>query len=363
MSTIAGTELVERIWARDAVGLDRRRRGGVARLARRAGALLDGRRPALLDLADDGDLRHGRAARHGRLEPRAGGAPPHLRRRAPSTSSTRRIRRRSGGSRRARSTSARTLFVASSKSGGTIETRSHLDFFWERAGRRRRRASSRHRSRLGARGAGARAQVPGRRPRRAVDRRALLRAVGVRDAPGRADGRRRPPAARARGGDARGLPLRRRAIPGLELGLALGEGWRAGRDKVALTERRRRLRPLGGAAARRVDRQGGQGPRAGARATGPDVQAQEVRLDAPYELGQEFFRWEFATAVAGSLLGINPFDQPDVQAAKDRTSACSSAASEVDARAARARWTSCSRRGARASYVAILRVHRPGARG
>ena len=41
----------------------------------------------------------------------------------------------------------------------------------------------------------------------------------------------------------------------------------------------------------------------------------------PYELGQEFFRWEFATAVAGSLIGINPFDQPDVQAAKDRTNA------------------------------------------
>jgi transaldolase/glucose-6-phosphate isomerase len=47
----------------------------------------------------------------------------------------------------------------------------------------------------------------------------------------------------------------------------------------------------------------------------------EVRLPDPYELGQEFFRWEFATAVAGSLLGINPFNQPDVQAAKDRTNA------------------------------------------
>jgi transaldolase/glucose-6-phosphate isomerase len=46
-----------------------------------------------------------------------------------------------------------------------------------------------------------------------------------------------------------------------------------------------------------------------------------VRLSGAYELGQEFFRWEFATAVAGSLLGINPFDQPDVQAAKDRTNA------------------------------------------
>jgi transaldolase / glucose-6-phosphate isomerase len=47
----------------------------------------------------------------------------------------------------------------------------------------------------------------------------------------------------------------------------------------------------------------------------------EARLPDPYELGQEFFRWEFATAVAGAQLGINPFDQPDVQAAKDRTQA------------------------------------------
>jgi transaldolase/glucose-6-phosphate isomerase len=37
------------------------------------------------------------------------------------------------------------------------------------------------------------------------------------------------------------------------------------------------------------------------------------------DLGAEMFRWEFATAVAGALLGINPFDQPNVQEAKDRT--------------------------------------------
>jgi transaldolase / glucose-6-phosphate isomerase len=47
----------------------------------------------------------------------------------------------------------------------------------------------------------------------------------------------------------------------------------------------------------------------------------EVRLPDPYELGQEFFRWEFATAVAGSILGVNPFDQPNVQEAKDKTQA------------------------------------------
>jgi transaldolase/glucose-6-phosphate isomerase len=37
------------------------------------------------------------------------------------------------------------------------------------------------------------------------------------------------------------------------------------------------------------------------------------------QLGQEFFRWEMATAVAGSIIGINPFDQPDVEAAKVKT--------------------------------------------
>ena len=42
-------------------------------------------------------------------------------------------------------------------------------------------------------------------------------------------------------------------------------------------------------------------------------------LDEPYDVGAEFYRWEFAVAVAGALLGINPFDQPDVQAAKDKT--------------------------------------------
>jgi glucose-6-phosphate isomerase/transaldolase/glucose-6-phosphate isomerase len=38
-----------------------------------------------------------------------------------------------------------------------------------------------------------------------------------------------------------------------------------------------------------------------------------------YDLGAEFFRWEVATAVAGHLLGIHPFDQPNVQESKDNT--------------------------------------------
>ncbi|HTL69770.1 MAG TPA: glucose-6-phosphate isomerase [Candidatus Eisenbacteria bacterium] len=44
-----------------------------------------------------------------------------------------------------------------------------------------------------------------------------------------------------------------------------------------------------------------------------------LRLRDAYDLGGEFFRWEFATAIACALLKVNAFDQPDVQAAKDRT--------------------------------------------
>ena len=46
-----------------------------------------------------------------------------------------------------------------------------------------------------------------------------------------------------------------------------------------------------------------------------------VRITLPntYNLGQEFFRWEVATAVAGSIIGINAFNQPDVEASKLET--------------------------------------------
>ena len=65
-------------------------------------------------------------------------------------------------------------------------------------------------------------------------------------------------------------------------------------------------------------------------ALGADAEASRLEavgqpvLRLPYEgqgqLGAEFFRWEFATAIAGQRLGINAFDQPNVQSAKDATS-------------------------------------------
>ena len=47
----------------------------------------------------------------------------------------------------------------------------------------------------------------------------------------------------------------------------------------------------------------------------------DIELPEPAALGAEFVRWEIATAVAGALLGINPFDEPNVQQAKDATNA------------------------------------------
>ena len=46
-----------------------------------------------------------------------------------------------------------------------------------------------------------------------------------------------------------------------------------------------------------------------------------IRVKDIWHIGQEFFRWEIATAVAGSIIGIDPFNQPDVEASKDKTRA------------------------------------------
>ena len=60
----------------------------------------------------------------------------------------------------------------------------------------------------------------------------------------------------------------------------------------------------------------------------PDALAGELSVAHPSvrleltdraDLGAEFYRWEFATAVAGCILGVHPFDQPNVQGAKDKT--------------------------------------------
>lgn len=56
----------------------------------------------------------------------------------------------------------------------------------------------------------------------------------------------------------------------------------------------------------------------------------EVTVDGPYQLARLFYTFEIATAVSGSILGINPFDQPDVEAAKIKARALMDAGGAKD---------------------------------
>ena len=222
---------------------------------------------------------------------------------------------------------SRTLFISASKSGTTLETRSHTDYFHQQGGlwaaitdpgsaletlsrERGFEATFSGEPTIGGRYSALSAfgMVP-----------AALMGIDVSRLLGRAQ--EMAEACRLAEGN-----------PGLALGLSLGENWRDGRDKVC----------IGPSAAgfglwaeqllaESTGKQGkGLVPAPDEPADGPDRQAQEVRLPNAYELGQEFFRWEFATAVAGSILGINPFDQPDVQSAKDKTKEVLASGSEPD---------------------------------
>jgi hypothetical protein len=116
------------------------------------------------------------------------------------------------------------------------------------------------------------------------------------------------------------------ANPGLALGAGMAAGALSGRDKLTL-QFSDALAPFGlwveQLVAESTGKQGkGIVPIAGEPATarhGNDRLIVTGTLDGSHELGAEFFRWEVATAAAGWLLGINPFDEPNVQQAKDAT--------------------------------------------
>lgn len=143
--------------------------------------------------------------------------------------------------------------------------------------------------------------------------------------------------------------------PGVALGAVLGVGASSGRDKLTLICSPG-IRALGawleqliaestgkeGKAIIPVDREPLGAPQlygddrlfAYIRLESAPEAAQDAAVDAlekagqpvvrisvgePYDLAQEFFRWEIATAVAGSIMGINPFNQPDVVFSKTET--------------------------------------------
>lgn len=143
--------------------------------------------------------------------------------------------------------------------------------------------------------------------------------------------------------------------PGLHFGALLGLSARAGRNKVTFVPSRslaafgawaeqllaestgkdhRGLIPVHGEPLGRSDAYGDDRLFVGIRQAGDDDGKATGFLDArvaegypvvrltlsdPLDLGAEFFRWELATAVAGSILGVNPFDEPNVAESKRNT--------------------------------------------
>ena len=145
--------------------------------------------------------------------------------------------------------------------------------------------------------------------------------------------------------------------PGVSLGLAIGTLAANGRDKLTFLadDEIAQLRRVAGAAHRREHRQARR--RASSRSTceplgdvadygtdrvfvrtrpgrrrrrrprrrsptrsrRPAIRSSGSTLDDPIDLGAEFLRWEVATAIAGAVLGIDPFDQPNVEEAKELT--------------------------------------------
>ena len=143
--------------------------------------------------------------------------------------------------------------------------------------------------------------------------------------------------------------------PGLSLGFMLGELAKAGRDKVTLITSPK-LRHFGAWLEQLLAESTGKNGRGLIpidleEVAAPDVYGEDrvfvyirllgdacpeqdagienlhaarfpaIQLEVAdhYELGAEFFRWEYATAVAGAILEINPFDQPNVQESKNFT--------------------------------------------
>ena len=143
--------------------------------------------------------------------------------------------------------------------------------------------------------------------------------------------------------------------PGVQLGLAMGVAGLEGRDKVTILSSRKiadfgawaeqliaestgkegkGLIPIDGEPLGHVSLYGNDRFFIDIRTEGEDDAAHDERLNALEHaghpvvrivmksidhLGQEFFRFEMATAVAGAILGINPFNQPDVESAKIKT--------------------------------------------
>lgn len=232
----------------------------------------------------------------------------------------------------------RSLFVVSSKSGTTVETRSHLAYFFDRVADGSRFVA------ITDPGSPLEAEATARGFRRVFQappdvggRYSALTVFGLLPAALVGADVESLVNAAAEAADSCGGGHRPQANPGAALGAVIGEAARGGRDKLTI------------GAADAVSSIGAWLEQLVAESTGKDGRGVvPVDLEPPMRpssdrlflsigagalaepwaglplgtqstLGAALFVLEFATAVAGYVLDINPFDQPDVQSAKDRT--------------------------------------------
>ena len=126
--------------------------------------------------------------------------------------------------------------------------------------------------------------------------------------------------------------------PALDLGLALGAAWTVGRDKIVIADTGSGIVGFGDWAEQLIAESTGKsgkgllpvvvegptapgtsGPDVAVVTVGPPGDAADPVASVAGPLGAQFLAWEYAVAVAGWVLGINPFDQPNVQESKDNT--------------------------------------------
>jgi transaldolase/glucose-6-phosphate isomerase len=258
---------------------------------------------------------------------------------------------------------AKTLFIVSSKSGGTTEPNALKDYFFDRVSEA-----------IGAEAAGHRfiaVTDPGSSLEKVATKQGFARTFRGEPSIGGRYSVLSPfglvPAAAA-GIDVRSLIKHTLAMvrscgadvpppenPGVQLGLAMGLAGLEGRDKVTIISSNKiadfgawaeqliaestgkegkGLVPIDGEPLGEVSVYGNDRFFIDIRTEGESDAAHDDKLAALEKaghplvrivmksidhIGQEFFRFEMATAVAGSILGINPFNQPDVEDAKIKT--------------------------------------------
>jgi glucose-6-phosphate isomerase len=256
----------------------------------------------------------------------------------------------------------RTVFLIASKSGGTLETLSHMRYFFAKVKDRRGEeagdqfiaitddGSGLHRAatELGFRDIFLnRADIGGRYSALSFFGMVPAAVMGLDFASLLAGAQEVRQACRE--GDAHNNP-------GLELGAVLGTAATSGRDKCTIIcappvatlgmwleqllaestgKEGRGIIPVEGEPLALPSAYGDDRlfaylrTASGAERLDPQVEALQaagqpvytIDIDGPGAIGGEFLRWEVATAVAGAVIGINPFDQPNVQESKDNTRA------------------------------------------